>query len=146
MYRNILVSIDLVHGNADLEALNTAIEYARAFGATLNLINVVPDYGLSLVGSFFPPDYEKHTLEAANKALHEYAERHVPAEIKRRHIVGHGSIYHEILRYADEVEADLIVISAHRPTAKDYLIGPNAARVVRHAQVAVLVVRTPEPA
>jgi nucleotide-binding universal stress UspA family protein len=70
----------------------------------------------------------------------------VPADIRRRHIVGHGSIYHEILRYADEIEADLIVISAHRPTAEDYLIGPNAARVVRHAHVSVLVVRGAEPA
>ncbi|MBT6187404.1 MAG: universal stress protein, partial [Rhodospirillales bacterium] len=30
---------------------------------------------------------------------------------------------------------------SHRPALKDYLLGPNAAQVVRHADVSVLVVR-----
>ena len=37
--------------------------------------------------------------------------------------------------------ATLIVIGAHRPDLKDYLLGPHAARVVRHAECSVLVVR-----
>ncbi len=65
----------------------------------------------------------------------------MPDDVKHRHIVGHGSIYREILRYADLVKADLIVLSAKRPSPEDYLIGPNAARVVRHASISVLVVR-----
>ena len=32
-------------------------------------------------------------------------------------------------------------MSANRPELKDYLLGPNAARVVRHSDVSVLVVR-----
>ncbi len=32
-------------------------------------------------------------------------------------------------------------IGSHRPELKDYLLGPNAARVVRHANCSVLVVR-----
>ena len=36
---------------------------------------------------------------------------------------------------------DLIVMASHRPELKDYLIGPNAARVVRHADCSVQVVR-----
>jgi nucleotide-binding universal stress UspA family protein len=32
-------------------------------------------------------------------------------------------------------------MGSHRPNMSDYLIGPNAARVVRHAPVSVLVVR-----
>ncbi|MEP3300223.1 MAG: universal stress protein, partial [Pseudoruegeria sp.] len=38
-------------------------------------------------------------------------------------------------------KADLIVIGAHRPDFKDYLLGPNAARVVRHSECSVYVVR-----
>ncbi len=47
----------------------------------------------------------------------------------------------EILRVAREIEADLILLAAHRPELKDFLLGPNAARVVRHFDGSVLVVR-----
>ena len=36
---------------------------------------------------------------------------------------------------------DLIIMASHRPELQDYLLGPNAARVVRHANCSVLVVR-----
>ena len=46
-----------------------------------------------------------------------------------------------ILATAKKVRADLIVMAAHRPEFRDYLLGPNAYRVVRHAECSVLVVR-----
>jgi nucleotide-binding universal stress UspA family protein len=57
-------------------------------------------------------------------------------------LVTHGtSIYAEILAVAEEAETDLIVVGSHRPAMKDYLLGTNAARVVRHAGCSVLVAR-----
>lgn len=141
MYTNILVSIDLGQPGNETKAIATAVEYAKAFGATLHVMTVVPDYGLSLVGGFFPPGHEKQAIEHANEALHEFTGKHVPKDVRHRHIVAHGSIYREILRYAGEVKADLIVISAATPGPEDYLLGPNAARVARQARVSVLVVR-----
>ena len=38
--------------------------------------------------------------------------------------------------------ADLIVVGSHRPAMKDYLLGTNAAPVVRHATCSMLVART----
>jgi nucleotide-binding universal stress UspA family protein len=141
MYTNILVSIDLGQPDNEAEAIATAVEYAKVFGATLHVMTVVPDYGLSLVGGFFQPGHEKQAIEHANAVLHEFTTRHVPKEVRHRHIVAHGSIYREILRYADEVKADLIVISAATPGPEEYLLGPNAARVARQARISVLVVR-----
>lgn len=141
MYANILVSVDLGQSENETRAIETAVDYARLFGATLHVMTVVPDYGMSLVGGFFPKEHEQQAIDHANRALHEFTAQHVPKEIRHRHIVAHGSIYREILRYADEVRADLIVLSASRPGPEDYLIGPNAARVVRHARISVLVVR-----
>ena len=53
----------------------------------------------------------------------------------------HGTIYHEICRIAENAGSDLIVMASHRPEVKDYLLGPNAARVVRHAKQSVFIVR-----
>ena len=90
---------------------------------------------------FFPEDYEKQALAAADKQLHELTRRHVPEDVPVQHIVGHGTIYREIMHYADQTGCDLIVMASHRPQLKDYLLGPNAAKVVRHATQSVLVIR-----
>jgi len=52
-----------------------------------------------------------------------------------------GNAYDEILRVAEADGASLIVIGAHKPDFRDYLLGPNAARVVRHSKCSVFVVR-----
>ncbi len=141
MYSNILVTVDLGHRDTEAKALLTAVDYARVFGSRLHVMTVVPDYGLSYVAGFFPKDHEHEALRHANDELHAFVKEIVPDEIPHRHIVGHGSIYREILHYAGVTGADLIVMSASRPSPEDYLIGPNAARVVRHSTVSVLVVR-----
>lgn len=141
MYRNILLTIDLGEPETELKAVQAAIDNARVGNGTLHIMTVVPDYGLSIVGGFFPKGHEQEAIALANKALHDYTEKHIPRDIRHRHIVGHGSIYRQILHYAELVKADLIVLSASSPGPEDYLIGPNAARVVRHAKISVLVVR-----
>ena len=60
---------------------------------------------------------------------------------KSQAIVASGTVYEEILRVAAETKCDVIVMASHRPGLQDYLIGPNASRVVRHAHCSVLVVR-----
>ena len=141
MYKHALLAVDLEHNESWTKSLPTAVEYAKAFGTTLHVITVVPDYGQNIVASFFPRNHEKNVLDAANKALHDFVKRHIPKEIRVQHIVGHGKASHEILRYAREVSCDVIIMASHRPKMEDYLLGPNAAHVVRHAKCSVLVVR-----
>jgi len=50
-----------------------------------------------------------------------------------------------LMAVGERIGADLIVLASHRPAMKDYLLGANASRVVRHAPCSVFVVRdTPE--
>ena len=141
MYKHILLAIDLEHDKTWQKSLPTAIEYAEAFGSTIHAMVVVPDFGMSIVSNFFPKDHEKQSLDLAVGKLREWVAANVPAGIQVQHIVGIGSPYEEILRVAGEISADLIVMGSHRPSMEDYLLGPNAARVVRHASCSVLVVR-----
>ncbi len=101
---------------------------------------MVPDFGAT-VAQYCPDGSEKRTLAEAEKQLGDFLRERVPEDLKARHIVGHGTIYQEVLRAADRIGADLIVMASHRPELRDYLIGPNAARVMRHANASVLVVR-----
>jgi nucleotide-binding universal stress UspA family protein len=141
MYKTILLAIDLNDPSSWEKALQIAVEQAEAGGGKLHIVTVVPDFGMAIVGSFFPADYENKALDEADKALDKFVAEKVPGELEVAHSVGHGTIYKEILATAERVGADLIVMASHRPEQSDYLLGPNAARVVRHANCSVLVVR-----
>ncbi len=141
MYKEILFPVDLGHPESWHKALPTAIHYAKASGARIHLLFVVPDYGKSIVGSFFPSNYEEHAVKAAQEALHKFSDEHLPADLPKQHIVGHGPAYDEILRYAEKTGCDLIIMASHRPEMQDYLLSPTSAKVVRHAKCSVLVVR-----
>ncbi len=141
MYKTVLLAVDLNHDSSWAKALPMALGHCRAFGAALHVMTVVPDMGMAIVGSFFPSDFEAKAIARATEELHALTAEHVPAGTKAHHIVASGTIYREILSAADQVGADLIIMSARRPELEDYLLGPNAARVVRHARCSVLVVR-----
>ncbi len=96
---------------------------------------------MSMVSQFFPEGFEEKSLAEAAKQLDDFIAKNIPSEIASQAIVANGTVYEEILRTAERIGCDLIVMASHRPELKDYLLGPNAARVVRHANCSVLVVR-----
>jgi len=53
-----------------------------------------------------------------------------------------GTVYDSVLETADKLGADVIIIGAHQPKLRDYLLGANAAKVVRHSKQSVLMVRS----
>ena len=69
------------------------------------------------------------------------ANRVLPEDVEVKQSVRDGSIYREILDEAKQTKADVIIMASHQPSLKSYLLGVNAARVVRHAQCSVYVVR-----
>ena len=141
MFKEILLAVDLGEESSWTKALPTAIKLVRDHEARLHVMTVVPDFGFSVVGQYFPKDYEHKMVEDMQRRLREFVTTNVPEDVAVHDIIGHGPIYSEILEAAESVKADLIVLASHRPGLQDYLIGPNASKVVRHAKCSVLVVR-----
>lgn len=141
MFRNILVPVDLSDKHSWRKALPAAIRLVETFEARLNLVTVVPGFPLPIVGQHFPDDFEPKLKEQAAQQLKEFAAEQVPAEVRCKRIIAEGKIYQEILRAAETIKADLIVMGSHRPELKDFLLGPNAQKVVHHADCSVMVVR-----
>ena len=52
MYKDILLAVDLAHEDTQHRAIEEAVALAKASGATIHVITIVPDYGMSLVGGF----------------------------------------------------------------------------------------------
>lgn len=141
MNTSILVAVDLTHRDDAARILKEAKRLADIDGAQLSAVTVIPDYGMSIVGGFFKEGAEGDAMAHAAEALHGVTEAALGAGVGVQHVVRHGSAYEEILAAADLIKADLIVLGAHKPNYGDYFLGPNAARVVRHAKVSVLVLR-----
>ena len=140
MYKKIIFPIDLSAKNSWDYCFPTVISLVKAFEAELYLMSVIPDYGISLVKQYFPKGWVKEAINKAEADLKKISEKHAK-DVNVKYIVEQGAVYQTIIDKANEVGADLIALPAHRPELRDYLLGPNAAKVVRHADISVLIIR-----
>lgn len=138
---NILLPVDLTDAAREERAVKEALKQARAFDAEIHVISVIPEFAGHLFRNFYDESVGKEALQMSKAKMTAFCEHYLPADIVHHTHIEHGTIYKEILHKADEIGADLIVMSASRPELADYLLGPNTAKVVRHAQQSVMVVR-----
>ena len=132
MFSKILLPIDHSDEASWKKALPLARQEAAHHGASLSVVSVIPEI-LRLPN--LPENYG------------EGAAAHVEGEIKK--ILGddtavsvrEGSVYREILKEAHQEGIDLIIMASPKGDFPDYPLGPNAARVVRHANCSVLICR-----
>ncbi len=143
MTNSVLCAVDISNGDLDVNVLKTAAKLADQENAQLDVVTVLPDFGESWVSGFFESDFHDKAIEEAHTKLVDMCVSTLGADRNNsiRHVVATGTAYQEILKTAEGAGSDLIVIGAHKPDLKDYLLGPNAARVVRHSNVSVYVVR-----
>ena len=141
MYATILLPVDLNDEHSWRKPAPTAVALCRAFKAALHVVAVAPEFGLPIVAKHFPPDYEARMHREFGERLRSFVAEHISADVAATPHLMHGQVYVEVINAARGVGADLIVMGAHRPELRDYLLGPNAARVVRHAPCSVMVVR-----
>ncbi len=143
MTKSVLCAVDISNGDIDALVLKEAAKLADRDGAQLDVVTVLPDFGESWVSGFFQPGFHDKATQQAHDQLLALCARVLGDERNAsvRHVVATGTAYQEILKTAENAGSDLIVIGAHKPDFKDYLLGPNAARVVRHSTCSVYVVR-----
>jgi universal stress protein G len=140
MYKQILVPVDTADIALAQPAIAAACALARSSGGSVRLINVLPMTPVMLA-EYVPPDFDTQQRKAAEDALAALTRE---CGIEAAHIsstVRQGGIYHEVLEEAKAMNADLIVMSSHRPAMRTYFLGSNAGHVVRYAKCSVLVVR-----
>ncbi len=141
MFTGILAPIDLHDPSSWRRVIPVAVAECRTHAATLHVMTVVPPIGSGMASEYLPHDYEERLISRAMDELRAFVDEFIPEDVKVRRIVSQGTVYEEILKASREEGCDLIVLASHRPELKDFLLGPNAARVVRHADCSVLVVR-----
>lgn len=140
MFKSILVPVDLGEPDLSKGAIDRACALAALSGGGLRLIYVRTLVPMTFM-EFVPPDFDVEQQAQSEKEMAAMADS-VPLPRDRvSTCVRAGAIYAEVLAEQEKCGADLIVIGSHRPAMSTYLIGSNAARIVRHATCSVLVVR-----
>lgn len=141
IYKTILVAHDF--SESGVKAFHRALALAREFEAKLQLLHVV-EYIVPIDTSFgaispFDGDLTDQLLTLARKRLLHLGEKHgITAEHCRVEL---GSPKIEIIRIAELIKADLIILGCHGRHGLGLLLGSTAASVVNHAACDVLSVR-----
>ena len=144
MNARILCAIDIADVEQNKLLLKRSRQLAELDHAELDVVTVVPGFGMSLVGSYFPEDAEEKVEVEAKKTLRETISEALGAEYAGdvRAIVAKGKVYEAILRTARKVGSTVIVMGSNSPDLKDFLLGPNAGRVARHAHCSMYIMRS----
>jgi len=147
MRLRILVPVDVEEPRSWSNVLPLLRQYVKGNDAEVTVVTVVPELGTVIAQaaqaapftSLMPAELKEKALKVAGEHLSEIVCTDEFGEIRK--IVRSGSVYSEILQTSEEISSDLIVVMSHMPAFGDYLLGPNSAKIVRHAKCSVLVVR-----
>lgn len=145
MFQHLLVPID---GSPTAQlAVDKAIGLARAFASAVSVLFVIDPYPFTGVGADFADGQtrylgaakaEANDALAAARADFEAAGVRVSTSLVEAHAVWRG-----IIEAAEAGGADLIVMGSHgRSGIEKLVLGSVAQRVLSHAHVPVLVVRS----
>jgi len=127
-------------------ASHYAAELARAFGAEVLLLHVVPEMNypqrsLGMVTAF--PNLREELHQRAKNELDRQRQQLDPALAIRTELRD-GPPHEQILACAEANQADLIVLGTHGHTGlKHVLLGSTAEQIVRLSTCPVMTVRTP---
>jgi nucleotide-binding universal stress UspA family protein len=142
MYKRILVTLD--RSPLAEQALPHAVALAKAFGGTIELVTVVPITGFDNPEAGIRIDWDREVDEDRDY-LAGIVARVNDSDVPAKSEIRRGDIAEEILRHAQEMKVDLIVMSTHgRSGLGRWVYGSIADRVLRYATVPVLLVRASE--
>lgn len=141
MFKKIVVPVD----PSEIEFAKPAVEAAANLAAQsegeIRLIAVLPVMN-GYVSELLPADYETALETETDKRVRALGADAGIADDKLSIVMRTGSVYHEVIDEAQDWGADVIVVCSHRPAMSTYLLGSNAAKIVRHAPCSVLVLRS----
>lgn len=141
MFNNIVIPVDLADKQSHKAVFPPVLNLVNAFGSNIHLVHIMPDFGMKVVEDYLPRHWMSDQKKKYHKIFDEMVAKYIPEGVEVFLHIGRGAIYDEIIKYSENVGADLIVISAVRAQLKDYMLGPNASKIVRHSSISVMVIR-----
>lgn len=144
-YQNVLCATDFSQHSQD--AAKRAAELAKLYGAQLTLLHVVEYFPEDRSNVQIAPEdadpmrfREQEVLESMTKLVQQSGIDDVERAVR----FSSHSARHEIIRYAEEQKADLIVVASHGHHGVATLLGSTSNGIVHSSPCDVLLVRAHE--
>ncbi|MCK7412674.1 universal stress protein [Enterobacter bugandensis] len=143
MYKKILMPVDVFEMDLSDKAVRHAANLAKAEGASITLVNILPASSRSLLRGFNADikKFEEYMSAESGKKMNELKRLFDISPENIHTLVRFGSVRDEIIKLSKEEEYDVIVIGSKNPGITTHLLGSNAESILRYATIPVLVVR-----
>ncbi|MFY0713150.1 universal stress protein [Seonamhaeicola sp. NFXS20] len=123
-------------------ALKVAAKLAKQNNSELLALHMLEMSDIMLTGAGEEPQKIIYFLKLAEQRFDEFLKKDYLNGIKITPIVKHFKVFSEVNEIAKEHGAELIVMGSHGVSgAKEFFVGSNTERVVRNAEIPVLVVK-----
>ncbi len=144
-YQRILLAVDLKEED-DTPVSEKAMSIAKSTGAQVSVVHVVEpiyNYGIPPGTESRINEWEKELEETAKDKLKKVGEKlSIPAD---RQFIGVGQIRQQILRTAEMINADMIVVGTHsRHGLSRLIMGDTAEDMLHSAKCDVLAIHIPK--
>lgn len=130
-----------------LRALAYAIGLAEKYEASIKILYVnepSPQVSDMAWAGLDERSLRDERLEEARRHMERIVNEQMPADLDAQAEVRNGNAVEEIIRYADNVDADVIVMATHgRSGISHMLMGSTAEQVIRKASCPVLTLKHP---
>jgi nucleotide-binding universal stress UspA family protein len=142
-FKTILFATDFSENS--LYAFQYAFSMARKYEALLAIVHVINE-PVDLRGFYVPhisfESLEEEIEEGARKMMDKFCRVHVQDYDRYETFIVPGIPYDEIIKKAQELSADLIIMGTHGRSGLDHvLFGSTAEKVVRKSPVPVMTIR-----
>ena len=144
--KRIIVAIDFSVYSANILEYATGI--ARRTSSEVIAVNVINKRYIKSVekifnrehpGSFSQTKFIGDEKSRRVKRLEELVQERVPQNVPTRIYIRNGVPFEEIIKVAEEADADLLIIAPQGTTnLPEYLFGSTSEKIFRHSPVAVL--------
>lgn len=140
MFEKILVPVDVDYPETAAAVYKKAAALAKMSNAEIKLVGVMPGFGMPIVAAYITEELRKQTADAFKANLEEFIRKHCSDPVS--YTIRTGKHWEEIIKTADEWEADLIVVYHNRRRElNEVFSGSCSQRVVDNAKCSVLRLR-----
>ncbi|QCD63235.1 universal stress protein [Tenacibaculum maritimum] len=124
-------------------ALKAAALLAKKNNSEVYVLHMLDLHEVSMNDSGrFQQEKAAFFLKLAEKKFKDFLKKDFLKEIHITPIIKHFKVFSEINEIADKEDADLIIMGSHGVSGmKEFFIGSNTEKVVRHAKIPVLIVK-----
>lgn len=138
--KRILVPVDFSKQSEN--ALKTAASFAKKFDFELVIVHMLEFSNVVISGNSKSAQETVFYLKLTEKRFNEFLDKEYLKNIKMTPVIKHYKVFSELNELSKEENIDLIIMGSQGAKGmKEFFIGSNTQKVIRHSEIPILVIK-----